>query len=247
MVERKSTSDFEPNCSFRGNYMLVQLLRCSFDPNSHSSYICNMAHDVYSELKERIIRVIYPPGGALNEKQLAEEFGVSRTPVRETLIRLECENLVASSQGRGFYVKEASIRECREVTEIRLHLAGLVGRAIVERATPATIEEFRALLADIGDTEDSATLRRHDLQFHGLVDAATRNHALVELQKLLGNQFARIRNTLDPALDDQHFSSLKDDLTSLITGLEAKDPAQCAAVLREHLMRFVRQIFSPEW
>lgn len=206
-----------------------------------------MAHDVFYELKERIVQVIYPPGGTLNEKQLAEEFGVSRTPIREALIRLECENLVASSQGRGFYVKDASIRECREVTEIRLHIAELVGRAIAERATPATIEEFRALLADIGDTEDSDTLRRHDVQFHNLVDATTRNQSLVAFQKQMANQFARIRNTLDPALDDLHFSSLKEDLTALIAGLEAKDSAQCATVLREHLMRFVRQLFSPEW
>ena len=206
-----------------------------------------MARDIFLELKERIVQASYPPGGALNEKQLAEEFGVSRTPVREALVRLECENLVASSQGRGFYVKEASIRECREVTEIRLHIAELVGRAIAERTTPAAIEEFRALLADIGDTEDSAMLRKHDVQFHNLVDAATGNHSLVGLQKRMANQFARIRNTLDPALDDLHFSCLNDDLTALIAGLEGNDPAQCATVLREHLMRFVRQLFSPEW
>jgi len=226
---------------------VVTLCALIVAPNVPSSYILFMDHDVYTELKGRIVQAGYPPGGALNEKQLAEEFGVSRTPIREALIRLECENLVASSQGRGFYVKEASIRECREVTEIRLHIAELVARAAAERATPATIEEFRALLADIGDTEDSAALRRHDIQFHGLVDAATHNHSLVTLQKQLANQFVRIRHTLDPAVDDHHFSSLKDDLTVWIAGLEARDGEQCAAVLREHLLRFVRQIFSAEW
>lgn len=206
-----------------------------------------MAHDIYAELKGRIVQAGYPPGGALNEKQLAEEFGVSRTPIREALIRLECESLVASSQGRGFYVKEASIQECREVTEIRLHIATLVGQAIAERSTPATIEGFRDLLVDIGDEENLAALRRHDVKFHGLVDAATRNQSLVELQKRLANQFARIRNTLDPVIDDYHFSSLAEDVTALIAGLEAKDAAQCSSILQEHLKRFVRQVFSPEW
>lgn len=206
-----------------------------------------MAQDIFYELRERIVLGIYPPGGTLHEKQLAEEFGVSRTPIREALIRLECGNLVANSQGRGFYVKEASIRECREVAEIRLHITGLVGRAVAERATPEIIDEFRALLADIGDAEDSVTLRRNDVKFHDLVDAATRNQSLVALQKQMVNQFARIRHTLDPAVDDQHFSHLKEDLTALIAGLEAKDPVQCGTILREHLIRFVREVFSPDW
>ncbi|MCK5828140.1 GntR family transcriptional regulator [Candidatus Bipolaricaulota bacterium] len=58
-----------------------------------------------------MVKAGYLPGTVLNKKQLAGEFGVSRTSIREALIRLKCENLVASSQGRGFYVKEASIQE----------------------------------------------------------------------------------------------------------------------------------------
>jgi len=206
-----------------------------------------MVADVFSELMERIVQAIYPPGEALNEKQLAEEFGVSRTPIREALIRLECRNLIASTQGRGFYVKSASIQECREVTEMRLHIADLLGRAVAERITPEGVEQFQELLDDIEDCEALPALQKHDVQFHTLVDVATRNLSLAKLENNLVNQFARIRNSLDPKINDQHFSLLKEDLTEFIAGLETKDHEKCAAVLREHLMRFVRQIFSPEW
>jgi len=144
-------------------------------------------------------------------------------------------------------VKEASIQECREVTELRLHIAALVGQLIVRRSTPEDIRGFRTLLADIRDSEDSQALRTHDIQFHNLVDAAAHNPSLVILQRQLGNQFARIRNTLDPAIDNTHFAGLREDLKALIEGLVDKDGELCSSVLREHLMRFARQVLTSEW
>ena len=58
-----------------------------------------MASDILTQLRERIVKAGYFSDAALNETQLAGEFGVSRTPIREALIHFECENLVASSQG----------------------------------------------------------------------------------------------------------------------------------------------------
>jgi len=202
-----------------------------------------MSSDVLSELRERIVGGYYPPGVSLSEKQLAEDFSVSRTPIREALVRLESEQLVASTVGRGFYTKEASIQECREVTIIRLHLLSLVGQLATAHATPETIDQFRELLADMQDEDDLQRLKGHDVRFHRLVNKAAHNRALAELDRRLANQFARIRNSLDPRLDDTHFIELKADLPVFIASLEARDPERCTEVLTEHLHRFVRQIF----
>ncbi len=93
-----------------------------FDYSPALGYSSSMGNDLLFELRERIVSPEFTGGAALNEKVLAEEFSVSRTPVREALIRLKEEGLVSSSPGRGFYVKDIGIREFRELSEIRWSL-----------------------------------------------------------------------------------------------------------------------------
>src|SRR5512137_2050561 len=105
-----------------------------------------MNSDVFAELKRRILLAEYRPGQALQEQELAREFDVSRTPIREALIRLQAEGLVVMVHGRGVHVSEASVRDLKEACELRHHLDGLVGQLVPERITPDELAAMKRLL-----------------------------------------------------------------------------------------------------
>jgi len=82
---------------------------------------------VYHTLRSRICLLDYPPNSRLSEESLAAEFGMSRTPLRRVLARLEDEGLVQSQHGVGTLVTDVDIAEMRHVYELRMELAQLVG------------------------------------------------------------------------------------------------------------------------
>lgn len=218
-----------------------------FDYMARAGYSSPMSRDLLTELRERIVSPEFPAGAALSEKALAEEFQVSRTPIREALIRLTAEGLVTSAPGHGFSVKEFSIREFREISEIRWQLASLVGRLAAERRTAAELEALEALYEEIEEGEDLETLHLHDVRFHNVIDGATHNTALIKQKALLLQQFSRIRYSLGPGVADGYFSSLKDDVGAFLEGLRKRDGEACTEVLQKHLRRFVDQVFSTDW
>ena len=195
--------------------------------------------DVYDELKRRIVDLELRAGDVLHEKELAEAFAVSRTPIREALIRLESDGLVKVSRGRGAYVTEVSLRNLKESFEIRSHLAGLVARLIVARATEAELGAMDELLARIETESEAAALRSLDMAFHDLVNAATHNAMLVETLTRLRNQVSRVWDTNVPAGEDHYFSGIHAEFGALIEAVRAKDDERVADVLRRHLARLV--------
>jgi DNA-binding GntR family transcriptional regulator len=82
---------------------------------------------IYNEIRDRICLLQYPPGMMLSENQLASEFGVSRTPIRRVLQRLEFEGLVVSKQGIGTLVTIVDLQYLKEVYALRLKLSELAG------------------------------------------------------------------------------------------------------------------------
>ncbi|MCF8105753.1 MAG: GntR family transcriptional regulator, partial [Desulfohalobiaceae bacterium] len=93
------------------------------------------ADNIYRELKRRIVFLDYEPGQSLREKDLIEEFGVSRTPVREAFIRLESDGLVRIFPNLGTIVTEVSFQQLKDVFEIRSYLVRLAGQLAAARAT----------------------------------------------------------------------------------------------------------------
>ena len=207
-------------------------------------YSPSMGIDLLHELRQRIVSSEFSPGDTLNEKQLAEEYDVSRTPIRDALIRLEGESLVGKTPGRGFFVKTVTVKEFREILEIRLHLCELVGRLVAERITPAELDAFRTLHVEILVGEGLKALLYHDSQFHRLVDGATHNEALIRQQTQLVNQFARVRLSLVAVDEALHFRPLRDDVEKFIAAAERRDAAACTQVLQDHLRRFVATVLD---
>ena len=137
---------------------------------------------VFNTLRQAILKGELKPGERLMEIQLAEELGVSRTPVREAIRKLELEGYVIMMPRRGTYVANLSIRDINEVFEIRTSLESLSNGLAAERITNEELEQLQRLLVEIGndiEKNDMEKIVEVDTKFHDLLYQASRNQRLI--------------------------------------------------------------------
>lgn len=152
---------------------------------------------VCETLREAIITGVLKPGERLMEIQLAEELGVSRTPVREAIRKLELEGFVVMIPRRGTYVADMSIKDINEVFEVRTALDVLAAGLAAERITEDELEQMERLLVQIGEYIEQGDMDKIvevDSQFHDILYRASRNDRLVGIINNLREQLTRFRS-----------------------------------------------------
>ncbi|MFA6850512.1 MAG: GntR family transcriptional regulator [Selenomonadaceae bacterium] len=153
---------------------------------------------VCETLRDAIRKGVLKPGERLMEIQLAEELGVSRTPVREAIRKLELEGYVIMMPRRGTYVANLSIRDVNEVFEIRTSLDSLASGLAAERITDEELERLQRLLVLIGEYIEENNMEKiveTDTEFHDILYQASRNTRLVGIIFNLREQLTRFRST----------------------------------------------------
>jgi len=153
---------------------------------------------VFESMREAILSGVLQPGERLMEIQLAEEMGVSRTPVREAIRKLELENFVVMIPRKGAYVAGVSSKDVADVFEIRSALEGLAAGLAAERITEDELEQMERVLfyrATEGDVMDLEQIVKSDTDFHALVYSASRNERLIQILANLREQIQRFRAT----------------------------------------------------
>lgn len=151
---------------------------------------------VFESMREAIIGGVLKPGERLMEIQLADEMGVSRTPVREAIRKLELEGFVVMIPRKGAYVAGVTHKDVADVFEIRAALEGLAAGLAAERATDDEIEEMeRLLLFNEGELKTLEQIVEADTDFHALVYKASRNNRLIQILANLREQIQRFRAT----------------------------------------------------
>lgn len=159
---------------------------------------------VCESLRDAIRKGILKPGQRIMEIKLAEELGVSRTPVREAIRKLELEGYVVMMPRRGTYVADMSIRDINEIFEIRTALESLSNGLAAEHITEDELEHLQRLLVVIGgyikEYEDGPDreaamdkIVKTDIEFHDLLYHAARNNRLVGIISNLRDQLTRFR------------------------------------------------------
>lgn len=155
---------------------------------------------VFQKIKEGIICSKWKPGGQLVERQLCEEFGVSRTPIREAFNQLAREGLVELIPQWGVFVKMLRKEEVLEMYEVREALEGLAVKLAVCRATPNDIEAIKDSLSEmenslIAGRENIKALNEADNSFHRLLLQASHNAKLIELAAMCNIHVANLPGT----------------------------------------------------
>lgn len=150
---------------------------------------------VFETLRDAIINQVLKPGERLMEIQLADEMGVSRTPVREAIRKLELEGLVVMVPRKGAYVAGVSMKDIHEVFELRSALEGLAVTLAAERITDAELEELeRQVVKESEEREaDINTIVYIDTTIHDMIYQAARNQRLVQFISILQEQLQRFR------------------------------------------------------
>lgn len=139
---------------------------------------------VYEELKRQILTGEIAPGTRMMEVELADEMGVSRTPVREAIRKLEKEGLVTIEPRRGAYAADISIKDILDVLEVRQDLEGMAAALAAQKITEEEKEELRDILdgyADAVRSKDIEKVIEGDEKFHKFVVACSDNKSLLQL------------------------------------------------------------------
>lgn len=151
---------------------------------------------VFKSIRGAILSGILKPGERLMEVQLAEKLGVSRTPVREAIRKLELEGLIVMMPRKGAYVADLSIKDITDVLEIRTALEGLASGLAALRITDEEIEELNLTAQNFHQAIEDGDFDRiveMDIEFHDRVFKAARNEKLLQINNNLREQVQRFR------------------------------------------------------
>ena len=153
---------------------------------------------VFETLREAIINGTLKPGERLMEVQLVEDKGVSRTPVREAIRKLELDGFVLMVPRKGAYVAGISTKEIADVFEVRAALESLAAGLAAERITDEELGDLQRLMVGVNISSEAGDLERvvqSDTDFHDLIFKASRNNRLVQIINKLREQIQRFRST----------------------------------------------------
>lgn len=200
---------------------------------------------MYSELRDRICMLVYAPGSQLSEEAIADEFGVSRSPLRKALKILEADGLLQSQQGVGTLVTDIDLEELSQVYQLRMELNELTGRLSPSSAQSNLLELFDAMRnrADSLRTQPNRdNFARLNIDFFHAFQELTENLPLRDVSEKLFYQTCRIWLKLIPNMDlstevDIFCSEIEDIADAISLG----DLQAAALTRRAHLsMGFIR-------
>ena len=179
---------------------------------------------VFITLREAILQGKLEPGERLMEIALAEQLGVSRTPIREAIRKQELEGLVTNIPRKGAMVAEITLKDLRDVLEVRRNLENLAVKLACEKATPEDIAELKQLHLNFKDTVDKGHLTavtEADVKFHDKIYQITDNKRLIQILNNLREQMYRYR--FEYIKDEINRGVLIDEHAMIIEAIENKD------------------------
>lgn len=191
---------------------------------------------VFNTLRQAILRGEMEPGERLMEIQLAEKLGVSRTPIREAIRKLELEGLVIMIPRKGAEVAHITEKDMRDVLEVRCALEELAATLASKNVTPERIKELKAankVFEAAIVSKDVVNIVDADVSFHDIIYAMTNNQRLVQIINNLREQMYRYR--LEYVKDARTHSILISEHNDIIKRLDEKNVENVKEVVRQHI------------
>jgi len=199
---------------------------------------------VYEQLKAMSVSFELKPGERLNEGELAKRLGVSRTPLREALNRLNTEGFLRFAPGKGFFCRELDAHEIFDLYELRKSIEVASVRLAVKRARDEDIDALLAFLDATGPDpgeRSSIELVELDETFHERLMAMSAN---AEMLRVLRNVNARIRFVRWIDMDRINRANTQAEHRAVLHALKARDEGTCVYVLERHIDRRLDTITS---
>ena len=204
------------------------------------------ADRAYSALKDVILSLdiyAHPHDVRLDERQLAQDLGISRTPVREAMVQLEREGFVRAVPRRGIYVVRKTKQEVIEMITAWAALESMAARLITERGNDEDIASLRRMFATFEDGTVRAKLDEYsevNIEFHQTIIRMSGNGVLIDLAENLFTHMRMIRRKTIGE-QDRVIKSIHDHM-HIIEALEARDTEQAGTLVREHALGLAEHV-----
>ncbi|HOM25730.1 MAG TPA: GntR family transcriptional regulator [Thermosynergistes sp.] len=196
----------------------------------------NAREAAFEKIKEAIIKGHFKPGEKLVEQTLAQEMGVSRTPVREAIRRLEAEGFVVSIPRKGVVVSRADKEEIVQLYSIRAELEGLAARWAIENADEDDMRKLDEAISRMEETAASGDLDgvvQSNALFHDAIAQASKSRILCTLLKTLQDNIQRFRfQSLH--LPGRPVAALAEH-KEIVAAIKEKKAEEADRLLKEHL------------
>lgn len=191
---------------------------------------------VFNTLRQAILRGELKPGERLMEIQLANKLGVSRTPIREAIRKLELEGLVLMIPRKGAEVAEITEKNMLDVLEVRRALEELAVKLACERITEEEIQELKDaadVFQKILSEKDITKIAEADEAFHDVIFKSTGNERLIQLLNSLREQMYRYR--LEYLKREEYHPQLLKEHQQIIDRITRKDQSEAAELIDRHI------------
>jgi DNA-binding GntR family transcriptional regulator len=202
------------------------------------------ALSIHDRIRTDILTGRIPPGQALQEEELAQQLGTSRTPVREALRLLQNDGLVAITPNRGAAVTEISLQQILEAYELRGLLEPYAGRAGAQWADLAEVERLeqvqRRVSSQPATIEDALSFDLADEELHEFVARTSRNGLL---QQTVRKARVITRRALLVVAPERYEQSAKEHL-AILAAYRRRDGERAARALRDHLRRAKERLLA---
>ena len=192
---------------------------------------------VFNTLRQAILKGELKPGERLMEIQLANKLGVSRTPVREAIRKLELEGLVLMIPRKGAEVADITEKSLMDVLEVRKALEELAVQLCCDKITPEEIQELHAAADDfrkiLKTSSDVTEIAEADVRFHDIIYMSTGNQKLIQLLSNLREQMYRYR--VECIKREESHPRLIAEHEEIIRRIENKEKKEAADIICRHI------------
>lgn len=196
----------------------------------------SLAEQVFLHLEEDILSGTYPRGAILSEAMLVEHLGVSRTPVREALFRLEEEHLIDNTP-KGAVVLGVTTEDLIDIYEIRLRVEGLAAAFAATRASDEDLKELTEVIRlqeYYVSTHDADRIKSYDSSFHEVIYRLSGSAVLRDLLIPLHKKVQKYRKTSVES-DSRAFDSLSEHM-AIYNAILQHDPVRAEESMRRHVL-----------
>ncbi|MGN0354154.1 MAG: GntR family transcriptional regulator [Muricoprocola sp.] len=191
---------------------------------------------VFHTLRNAILKGELKPGERLMEIQLSQKLGVSRTPVREALRKLELEGLVLMMPRKGAVVADITIQDLEDVLEVRTALEELAVQKACDTITEEQLKELKRAANEFkrcAENEDILACAEADMQFHEVIYGATNNKRLQQMLTNLREQMYRYR--MEYLKDKGMYSALIEEHDMIRKAIKRRDKVKAGMLMRTHI------------
>ncbi|MBN2260636.1 MAG: GntR family transcriptional regulator [Clostridiales bacterium] len=199
--------------------------------------------EIYNELKRRIIELEYEPGSAINEKDLVNEFEVSRTPIREALLRLSQIGLIEMRPRVGTFITQINLNNVKYAYEVKKNLEGLAAELASQRATVEEINELFEIIERFKNydiVKDYKKCIKDDQQFHKIVRNASKNPILIDMLEELNVKTSRFLQSIHYIIDDYEW--FNNSLIEMATAIKDRNREFARKSTEDHTLKFLKQL-----